>query len=37
VALPKSVIRYCREIGLINEEQTEMIITMAEQIRSYDG
>jgi nucleotidyltransferase substrate binding protein (TIGR01987 family) len=31
-APPKSVIRHCRKIGLINEKQTEMIITMADDI-----
>ncbi|MDF2859131.1 MAG: nucleotidyltransferase substrate binding protein like protein [Neobacillus sp.] len=39
-ALPKSVIRHCREIGLINEEQTETIITMADDrnltVHTYD-
>lgn len=34
------MIRHCREIGLINEEQTETIITMADDrnltVRTYD-
>ncbi|MDF2564946.1 MAG: hypothetical protein K0Q53_1341, partial [Massilibacillus sp.] len=29
-ASPRSVIRHYHEIGLINEEQTETIITMAD-------
>jgi len=39
-ASPKNVIRHCREIGLINEEQTETIITMADDrnltVHTYD-
>lgn len=39
-ASSKSVIRHCREIGLISEEETETIITMADDrnltVHTYD-
>ena len=39
-ASPKGVILHCREIGLFNEEQTETIITMADDrnltLHTYD-
>jgi len=40
VASPKIVSRHCREIGLINEDQTATIITMADDrnltVHTYD-